>query len=278
MHPTTQDVPAALRQALTRLLRPLVKLLIHFHISYPYLMQLLKSVYVDVAERDVPHPAKTLTDSRITMLTGVHRKDVRRLRHSPAEDLIAGKSVALGAQVAGAWLTVPDYVNDAGEPRALFRLAAEGAPSFESLVETVSKQDLRARSVLDEWLRLGVVAIDADGKVRLRSEAFIPAEGFDEKAYVFGMTQHDHLAAAVHNLLGAQPARLDRCVYYNHLRPESVEKLNALIQDEAMTLLKSVNRKAREMQRRDSGKADATERFTLGIYFHRESAAPTDEE
>ena len=278
MHSVTQDVPAALRQALVRLLRPLVKLLIRFHISYPHLTQILKTVYVEVAEHDMPHPDKALTDSRITMLTGVHRKDVRRLRHQPPDDNAAGKSVALGAQVAGAWLTLAQYSTDDGEPRALFRLATEGEPSFESLVETVSKQDLRARSVLDEWLRLGVVEIDADGKVKMRAEAFIPAEGFDEKAYVFGMTQHDHLAAAVHNMLGEQPARLDRCVYYNHLSPESVDKLHTLIQDEAMAVLKTVNRKAREMQRRDSGKTGATERFTLGVYFHRETESPAEKE
>lgn len=278
MNAPIQDVPIALRQALTRLLRPLVKLLVHYHISYPYLIQLLKSVYIEVAERDIPHPPKTLTDSRITMLTGVHRKDVRRLRDTSEESADTGKHIALGAQVASAWLTMPEYVNRAGEPRPLFRLATEGEPSFESLVESASKQDLRARSVLDEWLRLGVITIDSDNKVHLRAEAFIPAEGFDEKAYIFGMTQHDHLAAAVHNLLGEQPPRLDRCVYYNNLRPDSVDKLNALIQDEVMTMLKLVDRKAREIQRRDSGKTDATERFTLGVYFNRENMPPTDKE
>lgn len=278
MSTAPQDVPVALHQALTRLLRPLVKLLVHYHISYPYLIQLLKSVYVEVAEHDVPHPSKTVTDSRITMLTGVHRKDVRRLRDATEEVADVGRHIALGAQVASAWLTTPDYVDSAGEPRALFRLATEGEPSFESLVESASKQDLRARSVLDEWLRLGVITVDEHDKVHLRAEAFIPAEGFDERAYIFGMTQHDHLAAAVHNLLGEEPPRLDRCVYYNHLHSESVNKLNTLIQGEAMTLLKSVDRKAREMQRRDSGKAAATERFTLGIYFNREDAAATDKE
>ena len=265
------DIPPVLRQAITRLLRPLVRLLIQHNISYAFFSQLLKSVYVEVAERDFPAPNGRTTDSRITLLTGVHRKDVRVLRGQAPETVQVAKTVALSAQVAGTWLGVAPYCDASGAPAQLFRLAAEGEPSFETLVEDVGRQDLRARSLLDEWLRLGVVQVTEQGRIVLRTEAFVPAAGFDEKVYVFGMSLSDHMAASVHNLSGQQPPRFDRCVYYTQLKPESVDELDVTIESEAMELLKTVNRRARELQIRDAGQAEATDRFTLGIFFNREN-------
>jgi hypothetical protein len=46
--------PALLRQALDRLLRPLVRLLIEQGVPFGELAELLKGVYVDVALRDFP--------------------------------------------------------------------------------------------------------------------------------------------------------------------------------------------------------------------------------
>ncbi|MBV5344757.1 MAG: hypothetical protein JZU63_04105, partial [Rhodoferax sp.] len=75
-----------------------------------------------------------------------------------------------------------------------------GEASFDRLVASEST-DIRARAVLDEWLRLGIVELDADDNVRLISDAFVPKKGFEEKAYFLGRNLHDHIAASVHNLL-----------------------------------------------------------------------------
>lgn len=264
--------PAALTQALTRVLRPIVRLLMRYQITFPYVAQLVKGVYLDVALRDFGVDAKRQTDSRLSMLTGVHRKDVRRLRDEaetapPAPQRAASR----GAQIISAWLSFPDFSDENGEPKPLHRLAAQGEPSFESLVSEISKQDVRARSVLDEWLRLGLVIVDADDRVLLQRHAFVPAEDFDQKAFFFGKNLHDHAAAAAHNLAGAQPPCFERGVYYNNLNPESLARLRALVDQDAMALLKKINRKARELQKRDSGGPQAHHRFNLGVYFYTES-------
>lgn len=266
-----ETAPKALIEALARLLRPLIKLLIRQQITFPYLSQLLKELYLDVAEKEFAVDGQRQTDSRITMLTGVHRKDVRRLRQGDADnDAKPVKSASLGAQIIAAWLSSPEYLDDDGEPRPLHRLAAYGEPSFESLVESVSKQDLRARPVLDEWLRLGVVETDGQDFVRLNKHAFVPSADFAEKSFFFGKNVHDHLAAGVHNLLNEQPPLFDRSVYYNNLSEESIQRLQSLIEEQAMALLKSVNKKARELQRKDAKHNQIPHRFNLGVYFFSE--------
>ncbi|HEX6827782.1 MAG TPA: DUF6502 family protein [Burkholderiales bacterium] len=261
-------LPPALMRALLRLLRPLVRFLLSQGITYPLLIEQLKELYVDVASQDFRLDEKRQTDSRVSLISGVHRKDVRRLRDTGtlAKDA-APASVSLGAQLVAAWTGMPEYLDRRGRPLPLPRLARErGGVSFEGLVTSVSK-DIRSRAVLDEWLRLGVARIDDEDRVCLNVEAFVPEKGFDEKAYYFGQNLADHIAAGAHNLNGGRPPFLDRSVYYDCLTPESVTTLAQMSERLGMKALKAINRKAMELERRDAGAPAARNRMNFGIYF-----------
>lgn len=259
---------ASLVAALRHLLRPLIHLLIARGYTYPMLADLLKEIYVDIADRDFRLRGEPPTDSRVSLLSGVHRKDVRRLRGAaPLDEEAVPETVALGAQLAAAWTTKREFLDSKGRPRRLARLASQGGKrSFEALVEGVSR-DIRARSVLDEWLRLGVVELDKDDHVVLRAAAFVPARGFDEKAFYLGHNLHDHLAAAAHNLQGAGPPFLERSVHYDALGPESEAQLAALAEETGANALQKMNRKAIACEARDLRNAAPKRRFTFGIYF-----------
>ncbi|ABC30124.1 conserved hypothetical protein [Hahella chejuensis KCTC 2396] len=260
-----KEPPAALSKALAHLLRPLVRLLLHFQITYPSLSNLLKQVYVEMAEQSFPLDGKPQTDSRISLLTGVHRKDVKRLRHSPTEPP-CNATASLGSQLIARWLSEKEYQHSDGTPKKLPKAADKG-PSFASLVASVAKHDIRPGVVLDEWLRLGAAHIDEDGSVCLNTEAFVPQHGFDDKAYFFGKHLHDHISAGANNLLGALPPQFDRGVFYNRLTPESIEQLQGLIEQQASALLKSINKEAKSLQEQDRGKSGARQQFNLGVYF-----------
>jgi len=264
------EPPSALRRALQAVLRPLVRLLVEQGVPFYELAELLKGVYVDVALHDFPLDGKGQTDSRVTLLTGVHRKDVKRLRNAPRESGDPPKSVTLGALLVARWTGTAAYLDAEGRPRPLPRKATRG-PSFEKLVASVSK-DIRPRAVLDEWLRLGVAHLDSDDRVCLNAEAFVPSRGFDEKAYYFGRNLHDHVAAAAHNLAGRKPAFLERSVYYPGLSKESVAELAKLAARAGMEALQAVNRRALELRRRDAGGEEADQRMNFGVYFYEADA------
>lgn len=270
--PLSTEPPKALVQAVTTLLRPLVRLLLHFQITYPYLCQLLKGIYIDVASNEFQAEGTRQTDSRITMLTGVHRKDVRRFREEGLDELRAPSALPLSAQIVAAWLSEPGFQASDGTPLVLPRLvkAGDGDISFEALVDRVARQDLRARSVLDEWLRLGLVEMDANDRVKLQVEAFIPEKGFDEKLYYFGKNLHDHISVGAHNLTGDGAPQFDRSVYYNNLSEASIARLTALVNERGMQALKEMNRLARELQKKDAGSKRAKHRFNFGMFFYLE--------
>ncbi len=259
--------PPALVSAVKRVLRPLVGLLLDHNLTYTWLAGILKSIFVEVAEQEFRLPGKDQTDSRITLLTGVHRKDVRRIRREPATAEAPPASIYLGAQLVALWISDDRFLDRAGEPSPLPRRRHDDSgPSFEDLVTSVSK-DIRPRAVLDEWLRLGAVEIDAQDRVCLKAEAFVPSKGFEEKAYYFGRNLHDHMAAARNNVQGGEPPFLERSVYYDDLSPDSVKALAALSEKEGMKALKTLNRRARQLQNRDRESPHAGHRMNFGIYF-----------
>jgi hypothetical protein len=256
--------------------RPLVRLLIARSITFPSLAGLLRGVYVEIAVNEFPVADKPQTDSRITLLTGIHRKDVKRLRGERHLAVRPPRAVALGSQLIARWTTLPEYLDAQGVPQALPRAATEGStPSFESLVRSINT-DIRPRVVLDEWLRLGIVRVDDQDRVCLNVAAFIPPSGSEEMIYYFGRNLHDHMAAAVHNMTGEagrSAPLLERSVNYNHLSAAAVAELEAIAKQRAMEVLQELNARALQLQQRDAGQPGASQRFNFGLYIFTEDQA-----
>lgn len=252
--------------ALEKLLRPLVRLLLSYQITYPQLMHLLKGIYVQVAEQDFKVEGRRQSDSRINLLTGIHRKDVKRLRAESNAPAAAVDHAPAGARLIAAWLGDPEFVDANGAPRALSIKAEPGAePEFDSLVHKVFRQDIRPRVILDEWLRIGVAHLDND-RLILNTGAFTPDRSFEEKVYFFGKNLQDHIAAGSHNLLGQKPSYFDRSVYYDQLSAESVESLAKLANELGMQALTAMNKAALDCQNADGNRQDADYRINFGIF------------
>lgn len=263
----------ALLRPLRHLLRPLVRLAITSGVTFPLFAELLRGLYVEVAEQDLLPDMAARTDSRISLLTGVHRKEIRRLRLDPTTDAGIPEVVTVSSQVIGYWLGQASYTDRAGRPLALPRLrAAAGGPSFEALVESVTT-DIRSRAVLDDFVAQGLVTLEPGDIVRLNQAAFIPRQGRPEQLFFFARNLHDHIAAASANVaLRDGPHFLDSSVHYDRLDPEMAASLTVLAQQAAQDALLSVNRAALEFVRHaPSGPARPAapmQRVNFGVYLY----------
>lgn len=266
--------PPVLTRAVQRLLRPLARLLMAYGVNFVAFSNIAKGVFVEVAARDFHTDGSPVTDSQVSLMSGVHRREVKRLREEISRQAPPPAVVSLGAQVVSRWCADPALLDHQRRPLPLPRQASQGGDaSFERLVEGVSK-DIRARAVLDEWLRLGVVTLDAKDCVHLVEHAFIPARGMEEKCFYLGKNIGDHMAAAAHNLLDSQPPFLERSVYCDGLSPESVETLRLLAREMAVNAMQEINRRALDLQEVDLGRSDAGQRMTFGVYYYAEDVRP----
>jgi hypothetical protein len=265
------EPPASLVTAVRKVLYPLVRLLLNFRIVFPQLAELLKSVYVEVAEKEFRLPNKPQTDTRLSLLTGIHRKDIKRLRTQAITDRSTPASINTGSRLVARWVGDTRYLDDNQQPRILPLKAAANEVSFESLVQEICKHDLRPRVILDEWLNLGVVSLDANKNVQLNTQAFIPSKGFDEKAFFLGHNVSDHLAAATYNILGNDPAFFERCVYYDGLSQDSIQQLQNLVNDQGMKTLIAFNDLAMQLKASDTSKKDSHHRIDIGLYVYHQA-------
>ncbi len=258
-------------QALNGLLRPLVRALIAQGVTAPALYRLLKRLYVDVAEREFRLDDERPTDSRISLLTGVHRRDVREFRDAADPNAGAARQkVTAIASVIGRWLAM---AGDNGGAQNVPALSRSGADSFESLVQSVSR-DIRPKTVLDELLRQGLVDVSStDGSVSLRTEELFGPGDLDQKMHFFAENVGDHLAAAVDNLLAEQPRFMERAVFYNRLQGGSVDELERVARQLGSEALIDLNGRASALQAQDVDLPEGTERFRFGVFFYREDEA-----
>lgn len=255
--------------ALRRLLHPLVKALITRGMIFPAAVELLRELYVDVAINNFLVEGKEQTVSRISLMTGVTRREVHRLLEQRKEGESEQLKLSLGERALMVWRGDETYLDDQGEPLPLPLTAPEDQPSLKRLVASVSK-DVRARAVLDEWLRLGIVEMSGY-VVRLRRSGFISEEGYEEKIYFFGRNLRDHISAGVHKLEGNEPAFFDSVVYYDCLSPPSLEVLRRFALDHGAKLLHRVDQKARKLADEDAADdGDFSGRMTLGVYYFHE--------
>lgn len=258
----------ALQRTLARVLRPLVRLSLACGFTYPAFSALLRRLFISVAEKDFALPGKVPTDSRISLITGVHRKDVSQLRTGPLAEPVLPPPVSRTGRIVARWLADPRYCGPDGKPAPLPRVAPAGEVSFETLVADVTR-DLHARSVLDEWRERGIVVIDGEDRIHLGAGAIVPSPGDEASRHYFTRNLHDHAAAAVENMLSQSPPFLERAVHYNNLSPALAVRLEALSREEAMKMLLKLNRIANEAVAADAGGAA---RWTTGIYVFREDA------
>jgi hypothetical protein len=258
--------------AVALLFRPLARLCIEHGLILGSLEEMLKSALVDVASSEFGVGDGPPTDSRISVLTGVHRKDVKRLRARIRQGAAPPITLSLAAEVVARWISNAEYQDHHGRPRPLpVSLPDPGAASFESLVTGISR-DVRPRVLLDELQRVGAVDV-TDDAVTLRGGTFIPQRGLAEKAFYLGRNGHDHLAACVHNLLGRQPPMLENSVFSHALSKESVERLAVLVREQWQAVLQRLVSETAACETRDAAAGTATNRVNVGVYFYSETAS-----
>jgi hypothetical protein len=258
----------ALRAAQAMLL-PLARWLLRHGVPYTAFAAALKPVFVEAARRELEGAGARLTDSALSVLSGVHRRDIRA--SGRGEAAMAGpKSPSVVSQVFTRWVTDPDWRDAAGRPLALPKLGP--ARSFDSLARQVSS-DVHPRTLLAEMLRLGLAEQEGE-TVRLCMQAFLPQQDLAASAAMFSAHIADHIAAVVHNLAAGEGRYLEQSMYGSRLTPASVAALGESARQLWASAFEQIVREATRHYEADRELPEAGMRMRFGVYYYAEPEAP----
>ena len=258
-----------LYRSIKKLLRPLVRILLRYGVSHCEFSEISKQVYVDVAQRDFTLQGRKQTVSRIAVLTGLYRKEVKRIADALQYEELAPPSNNRAVKVVNAWMRDMRYL---GAGRIPMDLPIEGEPqSFASLVKEFSG-DMPVRAVLDELLASGAVEREGD-LVKLCAHAYVPHKNEQQKIDLLGQSTSDLLETIAHNLGHSNDdSRLQLAVAYDNLPTEVVERFRELSGEESQALLLKLNQWLADYDRDINPNVEGKGRYRagVGIYYFEE--------
>ncbi|HEY7533390.1 MAG TPA: DUF6502 family protein [Nitrospiraceae bacterium] len=257
----------AIIAALATLLHPLIRILLRHGIPYDVLSAVSRQVYVRVAREEFALPGKKQTTSRISLLTGLTRKEVRRIMTmSDVEDQEAADRYNRAARVITGWVRDKTFHNKVGNPLVL-PLDGKNA-SFKALVRCYSG-DIPVRAMLDELLRVGAVRKTREGRIRLKARFYVPEQSEADKLHILGTDTADLITTIAHNLDVQAVPRFQRKVMYDNIPTEAVQEFQRLSANRAQTFLEGIDRWLAQQDRDVNPAVNGTgrKRLGIGIYY-----------
>jgi hypothetical protein len=266
-----------LYSAVLRLLRPLVRILLRNGVSYTTFADLAKWVYLDVATKEFDISGRKQSTSRVSILTGLSRREVMRVRLLSRPDVAAStERHNRAARVIAGWRREREFLDAQGHP---LPLPMEGrGPTFGALVNRFSG-NVPPRAVLDELKRVGAVQELKDGRLCLRARAYIPKSTDAGRHHLLG-TDVRHLISTIDRNLNPGPSGplFQRKVAYDNLPIEVLPEFRSRFTEKAQALLESADRwlAQRDRDATPSVKGTGRHRAGFGIFFFEEPYAEED--
>lgn len=171
-HAMASELQLRVARAMLTVIRPLARTVLRHGISFREFDQLARRAFVQAATADYGIRGRPTNISRVAAMTGLSRKEIRRIRNTP--DAEAGLPVAKrnrAAELLHLWHTDPEYLSESGEPEVL-PYSGE-APSFTGLVKQVGG-DLPPGALRAALLQARAVERLPDGSLRAVKRYFIP--------------------------------------------------------------------------------------------------------
>jgi hypothetical protein len=192
----------ALSAAVLKLLRPLVRVLLRHGMPYGSFAELARKAFVEEGFDHVKGGGKRPTVSGVSALTGLTRKETKRLRElDVVDDESSSQRYSRAIRVVSGWINDPRFQTGAGAPAVLPMEGEEG--SFSELVKEYSG-DIPPAAMLSVLQDSGTVVVDGQG-VTLHARAYVPSATPAEKLEILGTDVAELIDTIGHNL-EADPA------------------------------------------------------------------------
>jgi len=265
-----EKIQQTLLLAALSILRPLVRILLRNGISYGSFAELAKKVYVDVAFEEFTPDTKKQSISRVSALTGLTRKEAKRLHELEHTDSHRSEQrYNRAVRVISGWVNDKEFHDARGQAESL---PIEGSSaSFSALVRKYSG-DVPTQSMLSVLISASAIEKAGD-RVRLVQRAYVPGKDPADKLNILGNDTAELISTIDHNLVSDEKdLRFQRKVSNHHVRSDVIPEFQALSAHKAQQLLEQFDAWLSEHEV-DSGEQDSGQGHyvSLGIYYYESS-------
>lgn len=255
----------AIRPVLMALMRPVAAMLLRFGVTYQEFTSVCKSAFVQVATEQFGVRGRPTNISRVALMTGLTRKEVRRVRESQLQPTSSiAQMPSLPAAVLSAWHTDPRYSASLGSPKPL--MWDSGPHSFADLVRdfagTFSAHTMRA-----ELLRVGAIAEVEGGLLVARRRYFIPATAEERLIQGFQYGLRTLALTVAHNAAAEESAGLQfqRIVWNRSLHSSRRSEFKEVINQRLEEFSEEIDDLLSESEGPMNGPGESV--YGIGLYY-----------
>jgi hypothetical protein len=270
-----EKIQQTLSLAVLAILRPLVRILLRNGIAYGSFAELAKKVYVDVAFDEFPPAGKKQSISHVSALTGLTRKEAKRLHElEHADQPTSEQRYNRAVRVISGWVNDAEFRDADGKPS---RLPVDGGGgSFAALVKKYSG-DVPTQSMLAVLTAAGSVERTGDS-LRLVQHAYVPGNDPADKLNILGIDTAELIATIDHNLVSdPEQLRYQRKVSNPRVRADALPEFQAFSAAKAQALLEELDAWLSAHELDGEEEAETGRYVSLGIYYY-ESISDKDKE
>lgn len=259
------DQNQAIHRSCRTLLRPVAHLLLKCGMTWKEFSELSKRVFVEVATEEFGVRGRPTNVSRVSILTGIARREVARLRKGDAEATPGPADRTSDAtRVLSGWHQDADYVTPDGAPLAL---AERGPfPSFETLFRRYGG-DTPFQTLLKELKAAGSVTADARGLLTAARRYHMPAAMSEENIRLFGTNLYDHARTLERNVAGRKDARrFEGYATEDCIRAADAAQFREFVEDRGQRFLEEIDAWLHRHRVADNESGARPVRLGVGVY------------
>ncbi|MCM3871415.1 MAG: DUF6502 family protein [Pyrinomonadaceae bacterium] len=259
------------------LLVPLVRILLRNGITFNEISEVIKGAYARVAATDFAVPGRPMSYSRISITTGMARRDIERVLGE--EDRLRRALESNASRIANVlqgWHNDPEFMGPYGFPRDLaFEREVGGGQSFGDLVERYAT-DIPSQLMLEELMRVNAATIaEESGLIRVLKRTFIPEQMAPEVIEVFARGVRRYVETIDNNIRETDPGkrRFERWVFPDYgIREEDWVPFSDMVRDRLQDVIEDLETQF-VLFRKPRPESDRILSVGVGLYLYKDDLA-----
>lgn len=268
------SIKTAALKACRHFMLPIARFLLANGVGYREFSEISKLAFVQVASDDYGIRGRKTNLSRVAVMTGLNRKEVRKVRDRlENEDWELDPALSRPGYVLSEWFTSPTYLTARGSPRPLPFEQSQRGPSFTGLVREVGG-DVPPGAMLKELIRADCVKEVRPGTWKAVKRQYSPTGVDLFQVQRFGECLHDLAQTIASNM--EQPKVQERLFEFrawaSDIELKSIPKLRRIVANQGQTYLEQIDDWLNAHRvATDEGLTPEGVRCGVGIYYFEDT-------